>query len=47
MAFLILKELNLAEVLNPRSNPSSSNWDVIFPYEWLNNKVLLELNKKY
>ena len=47
MTFLILKELNLAEVLNSRSTPSSSNLDVIFPFEWLNTKVLLEINKKY
>ena len=46
MTFLILKELNLAEVLNSRSTPSSSNWDVIFPFEWLNTKVLLEINRK-
>ena len=30
-----------------RSNISSgSNWDVIFSFEWLNTKVLLEINKK-
>ena len=46
MTFLIFKELNLAEVLNSRPNSSSSNWDVIFYFEWLNTKVLLEINKK-
>ena len=44
MPFLILKGVNLAEVLNSRSNPSSSNWDVIFPLN--GTKVLLEINKK-
>ena len=47
MTFLILKKLNLAEVLNSRTNPSCSNWDVIFSFEWLNTKVLLEISKKY